>query len=210
MNKDAAGRLLVTGVPGWLGDAFLRSLASSPMPGLERVRCLVRKDVSSAALQSYAEQGIQTVLGDLRDGESLRLAVEGVDVVLHCAGVIHVDRIEDYYAVNTQGTRNLAAAAVRAGVRRFVYVSTNAAGGRSDRADQPVLESSAGKPLSHYGRSKLLGERWLFESSGPMEGVVLRPCMFYGPPVPWGAPHRDLQADCRRAPAPRWPRPLLP
>ncbi len=174
----------MTGVPGWLSEAFLRSLPSRALPRLEMVRCLVKSDVDSAPLRSHTPLALEIVRGDLRDRESLGPAVEGVDVVLHCAGVIHVDRIDDYYAVNTQGTRNLVAAAARAGVRRFVYVSTNAAGSRSDSADRLVQESSPEKPLSHYGRSKLLGERWLFQNPGPMEGVVLRPCMFYGPPVP--------------------------
>jgi nucleoside-diphosphate-sugar epimerase len=177
-------RLLVTGVPGWLSEAFLGSLASSPLPGLEAVRCLVKGQGEPTALRSYEGKGLEIVRGNLRDPESLRRAVDGVDAVVHCAGIIHVDHTEDYYAVNTQGTRSLAVAAARAGVRRFVYVSTNAAAGRSEAADELMLESSAEKPLSHYGRSKLLGERWLFESSGRMESVVLRPCMFYGPPVP--------------------------
>ncbi len=174
----------MTGVPGWLTDAFLESLAKSALPGLEFVRCLVKSQIEPAALRPYVERGLEIVRGNLRDRESLRRAVEGVDAVVHCAGIIHVDHIDDYYAVNTQGTRNLAEAAVRAGVRRFVYVSTNAAAGRTEAADQLMLESSPEKPLSHYGRSKLLGERWLLDGSGPMESVVLRPCMFYGPPVP--------------------------
>jgi nucleoside-diphosphate-sugar epimerase len=104
--------------------------------------------------------------------------------VLHAAAIIHVRHIRDYYAVNTVGTRVLAAAAERAGAKRLVYISSNAAAGKARDPDHALREADDGLPLSHYGRSKYLAEKWLFETPGPMERVVLRPCMFYGPPVP--------------------------
>jgi nucleoside-diphosphate-sugar epimerase len=97
---------------------------------------------------------------------------------------MHVKRIDEYYAVNSEGTRRLARAAAAAGVRRIVYVSTNAAAGKSASGDRLCLETDEDRPLSHYGRSKWLGERWLFETPGAMECTVVRSCMFYGPPVP--------------------------
>jgi nucleoside-diphosphate-sugar epimerase len=178
--------LLVTGVPGWLTDAFLRSLASEPMSGLDGVRCLVRESSSLDDLEPKHRWGIEAEIlrGNLLDVVSLERAVARADMVVHAAAIMHVRRIEEYYAINTQGTRNLAWAAAKAGVKRFVYVSTNAAAGKSTAPERLVRESDPDKPLSHYGRSKWLGERWLFEAPGPMERIVLRPCMFYGAPVP--------------------------
>jgi nucleoside-diphosphate-sugar epimerase len=178
------GRLLVTGAPGWLADAWLASLSSDPLPGLTSVRCLVAPNAEPGDLDRRFGLDIEIVRGDLTDPDSLARAVAGVDSIVHAAAVIHVRRIEDYYAVNSQGTRNLARQAARAGVGRLVHVSSNAAGGRSDSPARPMRESDPDRPLSHYGRSKLLAERWLFDVEGPMERVVLRPCMFYGPPVP--------------------------
>jgi nucleoside-diphosphate-sugar epimerase len=97
---------------------------------------------------------------------------------------MHVDRIGEYYAVNSEGTRALARAASAAGVRRFVYVSSNAAGGKSSAKGRLCEETDVDAPLSHYGRSKLLGERWVFATPGEMERSVIRSCMLYGPPVP--------------------------
>jgi nucleoside-diphosphate-sugar epimerase len=185
------GRLLVTGAPGWLGDAFLQSLASSPIPGVTEVRCLVRHGAPVEG-DGSSRWGVRVdvVRGDLEDAASLERALDGVDTVLHGAAVMHVRALREYYAINSEGTRTLASMAARAGVRRFVYVSSNAAGGKSTSREGLLQESDADRPLSHYGRSKWLGERWLFDTPGSMERSVLRSCMLYGPPVP--ARHVDV------------------
>jgi nucleoside-diphosphate-sugar epimerase len=183
VNDHRPTKLLVTGAPGWLCDALLASLARDPMPALGSVRCLVKHPDGNDPRKRWGMDA-EIVAGDLTDPASLQRAAQGVDTVLHAAAIIHVTRIEDYYRVNAMGTRNLARAAARAGARRFVYVSTNAAGGKSNAKEHLVREDTAAAPTSHYGRSKLLAERWLFDTEGAMERTVLRPCMFYGPPVP--------------------------
>jgi nucleoside-diphosphate-sugar epimerase len=156
------------------------------MPGLTHVRCLVRGDREYERAELRKRGGIdaEVVYGDLLDFASLERAVEGVDTVLHAAAVVHVRRIDQYYSVNSEGTRGLARAAAAADVRRFVYLSSNAAAGKSRSSEWLSRETDEDRPLGHYGRSKWLGERWLFETPGPMERTVLRSCMFYGPPVP--------------------------
>lgn len=116
--------------------------------------------------------------------------MRGVDTVVHAAGVLHVQRTQEFYDINTEGTRRLAEAAAQAGVGRFVFVSTNAAGGKSDSPAQLLTEEDTPRPLSHYGRSKWLAEATLTALSGGMERVILRPSLFHGPPVP--ARHVEL------------------
>ena len=113
-------------------------------------------------------------------------ALRDVEVLIHSAAVIHVHRTSDWYRVNTDGTVRLARAARAAGVRRFVFISSNAAGGRCESDTQVLTESDPAKPLSHYGRSKRLAEQALMQMHEPgiFEVAVLRPSMFYGPPVP--------------------------
>jgi nucleoside-diphosphate-sugar epimerase len=186
MVERRSGRILVTGAPGWLADATLRSLVSEPIAGLPHLRCLVHsaEKVDEGALKRRWGGDVELVRGDLLDAASLAAAVAGVDAVLHSAAIMHVKRIDEYYAINTEGTRTLARVASQAGVERFVYVSSNAAAGRSESAGRLVRETDRDQPLSDYARSKWLAERWLFETPGPMARTVLRPCMFYGPPVP--------------------------
>lgn len=183
---ESVGTLLCTGVPGWLTEALLTSLRAEELPGLRALRCLVQPGVGvdRARLEALCGRNVELYTGDLRDEAALAKATAGADTVLHAAGLLHVRRIREFYEVNTEGTRRLAEAAMKSGVSRFVFVSSNAAAGRSGDRSRVLSEEDIAHPLSHYGKSKLLAERALWSLPGPMERVVLRPCMFYGPPVP--------------------------
>jgi len=176
----------VTGAPGWLADRLLASVGADALPGLRGVRCLVNSalDFDSVAYTRLTGVPVEVVRGDLRDVASLRAAVRGVDSVLHGAAILHVQQIRDFYDINTEGTRRLALAAAEAGAGRFVLVSSNAAAGKSDSKSRVLTEDDPARPLSHYGRSKWLAEAAMFALDGSMSRVALRPCMFYGPPVP--------------------------
>jgi len=174
-------KLLVTGVPGWLADAFLHSVARDPLPGLEEVRSLVMPGAQAPRIESSRPR-FTAIEGSLEDQASLAAATAGCDAVLHAAGLLHVRRTADWYRVNTEGTAHLLQAATAAGVKRVVLISTNAAGGRAPNTRHLMTEADPSCPLSHYGRSKLLAEELVLRAK--LEGVVLRPCMFYGPPVP--------------------------
>ncbi len=185
-------RLLVTGVPGWLTNAFLESIATNPPADLEEVRCMMLRP---GDLPVSPPSGVTfvPVVGDLNDPAAVAEAVKGCDAILHAAGILHVRRTADWYRINTDGTARLIEAAEAAGTKRLVLISSNAAGGRSSGPDYLMQESDRPAPRSHYGRSKLLAEQLSLQSS--MEGVVIRPCMFYGPPVP--ARHVDIYERIR-------------
>ncbi len=192
MTSRRLGNILLTGVPGWLSVAVLRSLADDPPEGLERVRCLAAPAMAcdEAALRQEYGLDIEVMRADMRDGPALSRAVAGIDSVLHGAAILHVRRPREWYDINTTGTRLLAEAAVAAGATRFVHISSNAAGGRSPAKDHLLTEDEPAKPMSHYGRSKHQAERAVNALSDRIETVNLRPCMFYGPPVP--ARHIDV------------------
>jgi len=180
------GGLLVTGVPGWLTSALLEDIAGRPPGGLSFVRCLVHPAMQTHARRALdaLELDAEIVLGDLRDPDTLAAATRGVQTILHAAGLVHVRRTRDWYEVNTRGTQRLVEASLRNGVERFVYISSNAAAGRAEKPGRILTEADPPRPRSHYGRSKLLAEQALLRQAGELEAVVLRPCMFYGPPVP--------------------------
>ncbi len=185
-SSREVGRLLVTGVPGWLTDALLQSLRETPPPGLTAVRNLVEPGRLPPARADDADAPFPTeyVEADLRDRASLSAATRGVDTVLHAAGILHVRRTRDWYDINTRGTDRLLDAAVENHVGRFVFISSNAAAGRSPSPRRLLTEADRPRPLSHYGRSKWLAEQAVAARQNRMETVSLRPCMFYGPPVP--------------------------
>ncbi|MCY3020322.1 MAG: NAD-dependent epimerase/dehydratase family protein [Planctomycetota bacterium] len=189
--------LLVTGAPGWLCDALLPRLAGA------RVRCLIHRSLPDARVAAWRKEHpevTETAPGDMLDPASLKAACQGLGggMVLHAAGLIHVRRTRDWYAVNRDGTLALARAAKEAGVRRFVYVSSNAAQGRAASPQVLLTEDMPCCPGSHYGRSKYQAEQGLLtlHDPGRFDVVVARPCMFYGPPVPQR--HVDIFQRIRR------------
>ena len=181
---------LITGYPGWLTTRLLESLrdpdATDPWQknlAPYRWRALIAPGVDSGPLPSNIET-IHT--GDICDPTAAIAAMQDVDLVLHAAGILHPRRIQDLYAINRDGTAHLARAAVAAGVRRFAFISTNAAAGFAANADTPMRESDPPQPKSHYGQSKRQGEEalWQILAGTSTEGIVIRPTTFYGPHFP--------------------------
>jgi nucleoside-diphosphate-sugar epimerase len=161
-------RVLVTGATGFLGSHIARAFVEA---GYD-VRCGVR---ASSDLRWISGLPVEREPLDLSGRpEDLPRAVENADVVVHAAGITRARRAEDYHSVNAEGTARLAAAALGAGVRRFVLISSLAARGPDDPTNDDHPESA-------YGRSKLEAEARLRSLGGRMEAVVLRPVAVYGP-----------------------------
>ena len=175
--------VLITGVPGWLGSRFVEILCQKMKDGtpegLRRVRCLVLPGMATDELNDLP---VEMVAGDLRNGATLPDAVRGVETVFHLAGVIHAGRVRELYDINTEGTRNLISAAAEAGVKRFVYISSNSAAGHNTNWGRPMTEEDPAQPYKHYGRSKFQAEQIISEyfENGAIETVILRPCWYYG------------------------------
>ena len=181
--------LLVTGAPGWLANAVLSRLGDA-LPALTRVRCLVQpshSDESIAAWRRAYPSVREIVRGDLREDESLEVACASMSggVLLHSAAIFHPHIPADWTAINRDGTVRLAEIAKRAGIKRFVFISSIAAQGAGS-ADTPLSEEQPCQPFSAYGKSKFEAEQALLRlhSPGEFEAVILRPGQFYGTPVP--------------------------
>ena len=166
---------LVTGAPGWVGSRLINRLVDSG----RRVKCLT---LPQADTRDLSNLGVEVFRGDVTKPETLSTAVEGVDVVFHCAGVIHPSNPKIFHEVNTWGTRNLLDASVSAGVNCFIYVSSSsAASGYSSPKVQ--TEEDEPEPYRQYGESKLNAERYVKEvqESHGFRAVILRPSWLYGP-----------------------------
>ncbi len=187
--------VLVTGATGWLGtslvDALLWGLPECdslrrPSPGLT-IRCLVPPGQDGSALKSLSTH-VEVVVGDVRVAEDReRFCRDSAGAVLfHTAGLIHPRRVADFYAVNERGTAGLLDAAITAGVRRAVVVSSNSPCGFNPHPDHLFDEESHYHPYMNYGRSKMRMELAVKARSdlGVIETVIVRPPWFYGPHQP--------------------------
>lgn len=168
-------KVLVTGASGFLGSHVAEQLKSQG----HEVRCLVRR---SSKIRYLEDLGVELAFGAIEQPGSLPEAVRGVDAVVHCAGVVKARGPEEFDRVNHLGTRYLleATAEHAPGVRRFVYVSSAGVMGpgregvRHRVSDEP-------RPVTHYARSKLAGERAALEFKDRLPITILRPVAVYGP-----------------------------
>lgn len=177
--------LVVTGFPGWLTEGFFSFVQQHHAHQWGAIRCIVHPDVKVDLLpKGRLPANTEIVRANLSDRAAVAKALAGATQVLHAAGILHVRKTRDWYTVNTDYTKQLIDLSIEAGVRRFVFISSNAAAGRSEKRGELLSEEVPARPLSHYGRSKHLAEQYLKRVDDKIETVILRPCMFYGPPVP--------------------------
>lgn len=167
-------RALVTGANGFIGSHLCDRLLAEG----HAVRGMVRE---TSDLTWIEGTGVELCRGELRDPDSLAAAVRGREWVFHAAADVRPRDPEDFERVNYEGTRDLAEACCRAGVSRFVLLSSAAAGGPARSADQPRTESDGAQPVSRYGRGKLRAEAALQERRDRLHSVVLRLPAVYGP-----------------------------
>ncbi len=174
MNWSGAGNrplIALTGATGFIGQYLLREL---PKRGY-RLRVLLRRP-SVIPMESAS-----AVVGDLARPQNMAAALADIDAVIHSAGIAHAMSglpEDDYRMLNTQATIRLAQAAQRAGVRRFVFLSSIRAQS-GPTADRVLTEALAPQPTDAYGRSKLAAEQELAQLD--LDWVALRLTLVYGP-----------------------------
>lgn len=170
-------KALVTGAPGWLGSHLVEALVAE---GRE-VRCFVQRGIDASSLSNLK---VELVEGDLRDARLFEVAKD-VDSIFHCAGVIHPKNVKEFYEINTKGTKKLIEASIANRVGRFIYISSNSAAGCNKDRNTLMTENDPCKPVTDYGRSKLLAELAVKEAQNKgLDTVIIRPCWYYGPGQP--------------------------
>jgi nucleoside-diphosphate-sugar epimerase len=180
-NSQAASVAVVTGAGGWLGQNLVRALA----PQRERVRCLVH-GAEEAPLLEIVGPAVETVVGDVRDPATVDQLFDtvGAATVFNCAGVIHPEgRTRELFDVNVGGTQLVLDRSRRAGVSRFVHVSSNSPFGANPTPDGRFTEDSPYNPYLAYGQSKMEAEQLVQRSHdrGDVTSVIVRAPWFYGP-----------------------------
>jgi len=161
--------LLVTGGAGSFGSAFIKHLLKNYPP--KRIRVYSRDEHKQAELieNEYYGNSIDGFIGDIRDKERLRRAMEGVDIVIHAAALKRVQSCEynpfETVKTNIIGSMNVVDCAIDAGVEKVLAVS-------SDKAVAP---------LNLYGATKMCMEKLIINGNNYRgKGKTKLCCMRYG------------------------------
>ena len=168
--------VLITGATGLLGGHLLQALQQRG----EQIRALVLPVENADRLTA---QGVEVVRGDVTDASTLAPAVKDIDILIHLAGMMGVERpLAAYRLVNVTGSGNLYQAAQAAGVRRFVHTSSHTVYGLG--YGRFLTEKDALRPdPDPYSITKAEGDRLIrrLMLNSAVETVIIRPGTFFGP-----------------------------
>jgi len=169
-------QVLITGANGFVGRALVSALSGAGHTVVPAVR-------RATGLPN------QTLVGEIGPATDWDRALAGCEAVVHLAARVHVmrdeasDPLTEFRRVNSEGTLKLAREAAKAGVRRFVFISTVKVNGEG--RDEPYRETDVPAPEDAYAVSKWDAEQGLrrvAQETG-LEVVILRPPLVYGPGV---------------------------
>lgn len=173
--------VFVTGGTGLVGSYLLKALLEKNVP----VRALLRRPYKGFILTSGDLERIEWVEGDLLDPEVLEQAMQGVDQVYHCAGLVSFNPRNTglLYKVNVEGTAAVVNACLETGVRKLAYLSSVAALGRSpgDGLTDESKDWDEETNKSVYGKSKYWAELEVWRGMAEeLETVIVNPSTILG------------------------------
>jgi UDP-glucose 4-epimerase len=172
--------ILLTGGAGFIGSHLADALADCKLRVVDDFSTGRAENLEQRA----AKGNLEIVRGDLRDRSGLPDLLNGVDVVFHlaCRGVRHsIGHPLENHEVNATATLQLLEASRRAGIKRFIHVSSSEVYGTARSA--PMDEDHSTFPETVYGASKLAGECYVraFERTHGFPTVIVRPFNNFGP-----------------------------
>jgi nucleoside-diphosphate-sugar epimerase len=172
------GRVLITGASGFVGYHLVEAAVNAGLEVFAAVRPSSEVDHLKRFPVQYTHLDFTSVAALQKELEEKQYAY-----IIHAAGITKAKEAQEYNKVNAEYTRNLALAAVQSAIplKKFVFLSSLAAlGPISYKEGKTITEETEPKPVTNYGRSKLLAEKYLAEVK-ELPLIVLRPTAVYGP-----------------------------
>ena len=174
-------RILITGASGFIGSFIVEEALNRGFETWAAVR-------KSSSREFLKDERIHFIELNLSSEEQLKQQLKDIqfDYVVHAAGVTKCLHKEDFFRINTEGTKNLVRALLdlQMPLKRFVYISSLSIMGaiREEQPYREIRERDKAQPNTAYGKSKLEAEQWLNSLNEKLlPYVILRPTGVYGP-----------------------------
>jgi len=185
-------KILVTGYTGFIGNELLNNLLEIPESSLIGI---ARREVFHWGLEKYYAV-------DLCEETDLSSYLEGVETIIHTAGMAHASSsekretpLDQFLKVNVDSTIHLARQALLSGTKRFIFISSIGVNGATSKS--AFTENDKEYPYDSYTKSKLMAEIKLkaLTKDSEMDLVIIRPPLVYGQGAP--GTFRQLVNICR-------------
>ena len=177
-------KVLVTGSNGFIGKNLVSQLKNNKDISLT---------LSSRVSSRFSERNInQFILTSIDSSTDWKEILEDIDIVIHLAGIAHNNYSnfksgvqDEYRKINVEATLNLANQAIRANVKRFIYLSSIKVNGEATVKNRPFTAEDVPNPQDLYAKLKLEAEISLkkITTNSKTELVIIRPVLVYGPGV---------------------------
>ena len=168
--------ILITGASGFIGSHLLEENIKKG----NNVRALVLHD--DIFQNTLSNKDVEIINGDIRDYETMKKAVNNIDIVYHCAALVSDwGSYKKFKEINVYGTENICKACLTQNIERFVYTSSNVVFGR---IENKIIDESF--PLSYwnevYPDTKIDAEKivWNYYNEKQLPVSIVYPCLVYG------------------------------
>ena len=175
-------KILITGGTGFVGSHFIDKLLDNGHKPI----CMIRKSSNTRWLEKHKE--IEYINCDLqhldeKGIEKLAEDINEIDAVIHCAAAVKALNYTEYYKSNVVTTINLLKASKKINNKnlKFIFISSQAACGPSDSINGKTEDDIDHKPLTSYGKTKLIAEQETLKFKDDFKVTILSPSSIYGP-----------------------------
>ncbi|HBM14748.1 MAG TPA: hypothetical protein DD381_00125 [Lentisphaeria bacterium] len=166
--------VLITGATGFIGLHLTELFLENKFD----VTVFIRK--RNQFIDDLEKRGVKIIIGNFELTDTIKAAVENKDIVIHNAGATMAISEQEYIKTNAQYTRNILD--LLTSHQKFILISSQAAAGPST-IDTPIPEDTISRPVSYYGKSKLLAEKYVADWGAKNNNnyIIIRPCSVFGP-----------------------------
>lgn len=178
--------IYISGGDGWLGRVLINTLINGDDDVLENF-LTVNYNIHSLDIKNSKNREINHFVGDIRLKNDCKKFLKNCknEILIHCAGIIHPNKVSDFYSINLKGTQNLINSAIKNGIKKIIVISSNSPIGCNKSNQLLFDEESIYNPYMNYGKSKKLVEEFLLKKiKKGIDITIIRPPWFYGENMP--------------------------